>query len=163
MLAEKLLKYTNNFSQTIQATSMPAIEAHHFSGLCIKVLQHMRTHQDFKLFWNLSRSRQTLLNVDNPVLQRKRNRTRIWGWPYKAFFFDTPELFYKQIHLECLDVVVSAFKVPIQQHDYWYSCWPRLAQKKIIPMSCKMLPNSSRIFQQIIVRNPSSAVELHLY
>ena len=33
MLAKKLLMHSDNFSRTIQATCMPAIEAHRLSGL----------------------------------------------------------------------------------------------------------------------------------
>ena len=119
MLAEKLLKHSDNFSRTIQATSMPAIEAHRLSGLCIEVLQRMRTDRDFELFWELSRSTQKLLNVDDPVLKRNRKRPRSYeDGSAEHFFFDTPELFYKQIYFECLDVVVSALKDCFQQRDY---------------------------------------------
>ena len=98
---------------------MMAIEAHHFSGLCIEVLQHMRTDQDLKSFWKLSLSTQTLLNVNDPVLQGKRLRPRFYeDGPIGHFFFDIHELFYKQIYFECLDVVVSALKDRFQQSDY---------------------------------------------
>ena len=103
MLAEKLLEQSDNFNQTIQATSMPENQVHRFSGLCIEVLQRTRTNQDLKLFWKLSQSTQTLVNVDNQVLQRKQKRPRFYeNGPTEHFFFDTSELFYKQIYLECL-------------------------------------------------------------
>ena len=99
---------------------MPAIETHHFSGLCIEVLQRMRTHQDFELFWKLCRSTQTFLNVDDPVLQGKWKRPRSFeDGPTEHFSFNTPELFYKQMYFECLDVFVLALKDRFQQHDYF--------------------------------------------
>ena len=41
MLAELLLRHCDNLSKTIQCSSMPAIEAHSLSELCIKVFQTM--------------------------------------------------------------------------------------------------------------------------
>ena len=94
MLAKKLLKHSDNFSRTIQATCMPAIEVHRLSGLCIEVLQRMRTKCDFELFCQRSRSAQKLLNVGNPVLKRNRKRPSSYeDGPAGHFFFDTPELF----------------------------------------------------------------------
>ena len=46
-LAELLLRYCDNLSKTIQFLSMPAIEAHSLSELCIKVFQKMRNDCDF--------------------------------------------------------------------------------------------------------------------
>ena len=41
MLAELLLRHCDNLNETIQCSSMPAIEVHSLSELCIKVLQKM--------------------------------------------------------------------------------------------------------------------------
>ena len=74
MLGEKLLKHCDNLNKTIQATSMPAVEARRLSELC--VLQEMRTDHDFEMFWALRRTIQQLLNVSEPVLKRNRKRPR---------------------------------------------------------------------------------------
>ena len=147
---------------------MPAIEEHHFLGLCIEVLKRMRTDQNFKLFWKLSRSTQTLLNVDDPVLQRKRKRPRFSeDGPTEHFLFDTTELFYKQIYFEYLDVVVSALKDRFQQCDY--SLYANMEQLLIKVCSktdyshdlrdvTEFFKNNLNILR---VRNPSLAVEMH--
>ena len=42
MLADNLLKHSDNFSQSVQTTSMPAIEAHcygtHYPGSCLEAV-----------------------------------------------------------------------------------------------------------------------------
>ena len=43
MLAECILKHTDNLSKTIQATTMLAVKAHGLSNLCIRVFKKMRT------------------------------------------------------------------------------------------------------------------------
>lgn len=53
MLAELLLRHSDNLSRTIQCSSMPDIEAHSLSELCLKVFQKMRNDCDFDLFWQL--------------------------------------------------------------------------------------------------------------
>ena len=49
MLAELVLRHCDNLSKMNQHSSMPAIEAHSLSELCIKVLQKMRNDRDFDL------------------------------------------------------------------------------------------------------------------
>ena len=74
----------------------------------------------------------------------------LWGWPYRAFFFDTPELFTIRCslkvlmwlfhHWKILSSNMTIFCMPILN-----SCWSRLAPKQTTPMSCKMSSNSSRM------------------
>ena len=45
MLSERILKYTDNLSKTIQATSIPAVEGRRLSHLCIEVLKKLRTDE----------------------------------------------------------------------------------------------------------------------
>ena len=65
MLAEKLLKHCDNLSRTIQSSSMPAVEAHRLSELCIRVFQKMRDDEDFDLFWALTQQTQKQLDVND--------------------------------------------------------------------------------------------------
>ena len=71
MLAEVLLRLCDNLSKTIQCSSMPAIEAHSLSELCIKVFQKMRSNHDFDLFWELVQHTKEHLQVNEPVLHRQ--------------------------------------------------------------------------------------------
>ena len=41
LLAERILKHTDNLSKTIQATSIPAVEGRRLSELCIQVLNRL--------------------------------------------------------------------------------------------------------------------------
>ena len=50
MVAKHILKHTNNFSKTIQAFTMPAVEARGLSKLCIQVFKKMRIQDCFDQF-----------------------------------------------------------------------------------------------------------------
>ena len=120
MLAERLLKHCDNLSKTIQTSSMPAVEAHRLSELCIEVIQKMRSDNDFDLFWTLSLQTCEQLNINEPVLPRQRKRTR----PHddmgtgEPFFFNDVKLYYRSIYFQCLDAAMSAIKDRFHQPDY---------------------------------------------
>ena len=64
MLAESVLKHTDNLSKTIQATEKPAVEANGLS----KLFKKTRTEECFDQFWELTKSTQCLLNIKDPTL-----------------------------------------------------------------------------------------------
>ena len=74
MLAERILKHTDNLSKTIQATTMSAVEACGLSKLCIQVFKKMRTEDCIDQFWELTKSTQCLLSVKDPVLPQSHKR-----------------------------------------------------------------------------------------
>ena len=77
MLAERILKHTDNLSKTLQATEMTAVEAKHLSQLCIKVFEKIKTDESFDLFWALTEQTQKALDIKfcEPTLPRKQK------WP----------------------------------------------------------------------------------
>ena len=89
VLAERLLKHCDNLSETIQATSMPAVEARCLSELCIEVFQRMRNDSDLDLFWQLALPTREQLHSNEPVLPQQRKRTRPFGemGTEEPFFF----------------------------------------------------------------------------
>ena len=86
MLAERILKHTDNLSRTLQATSMSAIEAQSISQLCVSVLRSFRTDVNFDLFWDLVISTQQSLGLSDPVLPRQRKRPHAMKGQPKHFF-----------------------------------------------------------------------------
>ena len=120
MLAERLLKHCDNLSKTIQATSIPAVEAHHLSELCIEVFQRMRNDSDFDLFWQLALQTREQLHINEPVLPRQRKRTRLFGemGTEEPFSFNDPKLYYRSIYFQCLDAAMAFIKDRFHQRDY---------------------------------------------
>ena len=109
MLAEQILKHTDNLSHTLQPASLSAVEAQSISQLCVSVLQDMRTDSNFSLFWDLVLSTQRSLGMNDPVFPRQRK------WPPRyeegaaqPYFPLDPKQFYKPIYFESLDAAIQA-------------------------------------------------------
>ena len=119
MLAERLLKHSDNLSRTMQATAMPVVEAKHLAELCVEVLQQMREENQFDLFWESCLRTKEELSVNDPVLQRQRKRTRRYedgtGEPH---FDEDPKLYYRRLYYQCLDAATSTINSRFQQQDY---------------------------------------------
>ena len=98
MLAERILKHTDNLSRTIQASSMPAVKARSLSRLCIAVFEKIRTDDCFDQFWALVELTRESLGVSEPILPRQQKRPRLYdvgaGEPYHP---DEPKTYYRQI------------------------------------------------------------------
>lgn len=77
MLAERILKHTDNLSRTIQASPMPAVEARSLSQLCIAVFEKIRTEECFDQFWAFVELTHESLGVSEPILPRQRKRPRL--------------------------------------------------------------------------------------
>ena len=122
MLAEKILKHTDNLSKTLQATSMTAIEAYDLALLCNKVLSRIRTSECFTLFWSLVKQTQTSLGVNEPSLPRRRKRPiRFETGTAEHHFPDNVEEFYRQIYFESIDTAVMAIENHFIQKDFEFT------------------------------------------
>ena len=102
------------------------------------------------------------------ILQRKWKRPRFYeDGPTEHFFFDIPELIYKQIYFEYFDAVVSALKDCFQQCEYsLYANMEQLLIKVCLKTDYSHdLHDFTEFFKNDLnilrVRNPSSAVEMH--
>ncbi len=119
ILAERLLKHSDNLSKSMQATYMPAVEAKQLSELCIKVLQKMRDDSAFDLFWEYCLTLQKELQVNDPVLERPHKRPRWYeDGAADAHFHDDPKTYYRAIYFQCIDAAISTISHRFQQKDY---------------------------------------------
>ena len=119
MLAERILKHTDNLSKTIQATTMPAVEARGLSKLCIQLFKKIRTEDCFDQFWELTKSTQCLLHVKDSALPRARKRPlRYEDGTGEAYHPSTPKNHYRQIYFQCLDGAIMTVDNRFNQKDF---------------------------------------------
>lgn len=98
---------------------MPAVEAHCLSKLCVTVLQKIRGHEEFELFWSLVLKTQRDLNVRDPVLLRKRKRiSRYDGGSSDCTTFTDPQSYYRSVYFQCLDTAITTIQDRFHQRDY---------------------------------------------
>ncbi len=119
MLAERVLKHTDNLSKTLQRSSMPAVEAHSLSHLCVAVFTKMRTDLCFDQFWSVVEQTRQTFDVSEPTLPRRRKRPRRYedgtAEPYQP---DDLKLHYRQIYFQSIDAAVVTIQDRFDQVDY---------------------------------------------
>ena len=100
-LGEMILRHSDNLSRTLQKKDLSAVEGQRVAGLVKATLQSMRSTDQFDLFWKVLTRKAEKLNIDEPVLPRKRRaprRIEIGESPaefhsnvidhYRAFYFE---------------------------------------------------------------------------
>ena len=119
MLAERILKHSDNLSKTIQATVMSAVEASQLSQLSIEVLQKMRTDDSYDHFWAQVNQMQSLLNVNEPLLPRQHKRPKRYEeGKAESYHAHDPKMHYRQIYFQSLDTMITTIKDRFHQIDY---------------------------------------------
>lgn len=126
MLAERILKHSDNLSKTLQATAMTAVEAKHLSQLCTEVFDKMRTDENSDLFWDLTEQTRESLDVNEPVLPRRRKRPRQYeDGMAEPSFADDVKLHYRHIYFESLDSAILTIKERFDQNRLFCLCQAR--------------------------------------
>ena len=113
MLAERILKHTDNLSKTIQATAMKRVGYQSCVFKCLK-----RWEQKIALGTN--KVNQCLLNVKDPALPRTRKRPlRYEDGTGEAYHPSTPKDHYRQIYFQCLDGAIMTVDNCFNQRFYY--------------------------------------------
>ena len=108
MLAEQVLLHTGNLSKTLQNPNLAAIEGEQIAQLTRSTLLLMRTDDNYELFWARLLKLHDEFAVGEPTMPRKRKApARYEDGAASSEFPSCPKAYYKQIHYETLDLIVS--------------------------------------------------------
>ena len=119
ILAERILKHTDNLSKTMQTSSMSAVEARSISQTCITVFNKIRTDLSFDQFWAFVEITRQSLHVSEPTLPRQRKRPRRYeDGDAEAYHPAEPKVYYRQIYYQAIDSVISTINGRFNQADY---------------------------------------------
>ena len=119
ILAERILKHTNNLSKTMQTSSMSAVEACSISQTCITVFNKIRTDLSFDKFWAFVEITRQSLHVSEPTLPRQRKRPRHYeDGDAEAYHPAEPKVYYRQIYYQAIDSVISTINDHFNKADY---------------------------------------------
>ena len=116
VLGEKILRHSDNLSQTLQSTTMSAVEGQKITSMVVNTLKAMRSDEAFELFWKYVTDMAMSLEVEDPVLPRKRktpNRLTDVGsmGAETEYFPSTPIELYRQLYFEALDSATSCIRM----------------------------------------------------
>lgn len=118
-LSQLLFVHTDNLSKTLQGTSISAAEGQTVASMTVKTLMKIRDSDSFQLFWRTVTEKATQLGIDEPVLPRRRRVPRRFeAGTSEAEFPSTPEIHYRRIYYESLDLVVARIQERFDQPGF---------------------------------------------
>ena len=122
-LGELILSHSDNLSKTLQTPNLSAVQGQDCARMTVKVLEMLRSQENFDLFWDNVLSKSKPLNVDDPKLPRQRGAPKrledFHGYgPAKPTTYETPKDIYRKHYFEALDHVLNCIKERFDQEDY---------------------------------------------
>ena len=119
VLAESLLRHTDNLSKTLQAPYLTASEGQQVADLTCRTLGRVRNTEAFNLFWEKVQVLQREYGVDEASLPRRRKAPRRFDVGFgEGFYPTTGKELYSQHYFQCVDFIVSAIKDRFDQPGY---------------------------------------------
>ena len=118
-LGELLLKHSDNLSKTLQSSGMSAAEGQKIADITVRSLNSIRTDDNFSLFWKLIKQKSSNLNINEPVLPRRKKRPRRYeDGASEGKFPESLEDLYRCTYFEALDLLVCGIKQRFDQPGY---------------------------------------------
>lgn len=118
VLGEFLLRHTDNLSRTLQK-SCSASKGQIVANMTKKTLFNTRSEQNFDLFWDKVTKLAVNLDVEEPMLPRKRKMPqRFEEGSAPPEFHSSPKDAYRQSYYEALDLLVQAINDRFEQPGY---------------------------------------------
>ena len=118
LLSEKLLRYSDNLARSLQAPSLSASDGHKMAMATLKALDSLRNEQCFDQFYIDATDKAKNLNVDDPVLPRKRRPPKKLDSGSTPFQFESCHDMYKSIYFEALDLLCAGIRSRFDQPGY---------------------------------------------
>ena len=114
-----ILRHSDNLSRTLQKKDLSAAEGQHVAGLVKATLQSMHSTDQFDLFWKVLTKKAAQLNIDEPVLPRKRRAARrIEIGESPAEFHGNVIDHYRVFYFEALDLIIQCIDDRFNQPGY---------------------------------------------
>lgn len=123
VMGECLLRNVDNLSKTLQKKSFSASEGQLVASQTKKTLLSMRSEECFDLFWKKVNQMTSNVDVNDPVLPRKKRvPMRYEEGSAAPEYHSTPETLYRQVYYEALDLAVQTINDRFDQPGYRSYC-----------------------------------------
>ena len=108
MLAEKVFSMTDKLSRALQAKRVFAIEAKKYIAVTVYGLKDLRSDSKFDDFWSGVKEKAEELDVDEPVLPRRRKAPKHFDPASSTTHADNcPEDLYRRFYYEVIDTILG--------------------------------------------------------
>ena len=119
LLGELILKHSDNLSKTLQSSELSASEGQQIATMTVKTLQSLRSDSNFDLFWRKAEITRQKLDVNDPVLPRKRKLPkRFEDVNAEPEFSSDCEQHFHQQYFEAIDLIVNSITGRFDQLGY---------------------------------------------
>ena len=119
MLAEMVLRHTDNLSRALQHQTMSAAAGQEIAQMTVKTLQSLRNDECFGLFWAKVTLAADHMEVDEPKLPRQHKRPKRYEvGSSEGSFHSTPKDYYRQHYFEAIDLIITCINSRFNQKSY---------------------------------------------
>ena len=113
-----ILRQTDNLSRSLQATDISAVDGQHLAQCVVNTLKKDQNDDSFDMFWRKILSQKDLLDVEDPILPRKKKMPARYSDNSNYSFPESPKALYRKIYFEVYDFVINAIDSRFNQKDY---------------------------------------------
>ena len=113
-----ILRHTDNLSRTVQKEDMSAAEGQEVVSLTLTTLKSLRNDASFDLFWQRFCASAEEVDVDKPILPRRRKLPRRLVDGTAPTVHATVEEHYHVIYFEAVDLITSCVSNRFNQPGY---------------------------------------------
>ncbi len=118
-LGDLIHRHSDNLSKTLQKTDISAAEGQEVASMTLKTLESIRSDSKFQLFWQRVCMEAQHFDVSKPCLPRRRKVPRRFeDGEAEGSFAATPEMHYRRIYFEALDLIVMCISTRFDQPGY---------------------------------------------
>ena len=118
VLAEKILRHTDNLSKTLQTPSCSAATGQDVAKMTLTTLMSMRSDECYDLFWKEVALLADQFDVEEPQLPRRRRHPKRYNDGLSGHHPETVKDLYCQYYFEAIDAVISCIKDRFDQPGY---------------------------------------------
>ena len=118
MLAEKVFSMTDRLSRALQAKHVFAIEAKKYIAITVDGLKDLRSDSQFDDFWSGVKEKAEELDVDEPVLPRRRKAPKRFDPASTTHADNSPEDLYRRFYYEVIDNILGEIKRRFESESF---------------------------------------------
>ena len=123
MLGQLILSHSDNLSRTLQKSDISAAEGQGVVELVVTTLQHLRTDDNYHLFWQKVSRQADHFGIPEAQLPRRRKTPKQYPTVQsEADHPTTPQDHFKYIYFEALDLIINCIKRRFDQPGYRTYC-----------------------------------------
>ena len=144
-----LFGYVDNLATALQGVEKSAMEGQELAKMTVGTLRGLRSDAGFETLWGLIERRRASLNVEDPVLPRKRKvPARFEEGKAAPEFVASVEAHYRIQYFEVIDYLVNGIESRFDQRGY--KTYSNLEHLLVKAVRTEILPYQDKDFKKTL-------------